>query len=60
MEGVLWIKTVPKFPNKIFMPISIYFDDYETGDTLSSHSGIDKLGLFVSFFNAYHQSIEVS
>lgn len=30
--------------NQIVLPIFLFFDDYEVGNALGSHSGIHKLG----------------
>jgi len=44
VQGQLWKSQVSYFGNKIVFPIFIYFDDYETGNALGSHSGKNKLG----------------
>jgi len=44
VQGQLWKSQVSYFGNKTVFPIFIYFDDYETGNALGSHSGKNKLG----------------
>ncbi|XP_030762279.1 uncharacterized protein LOC115887094 [Sitophilus oryzae] len=42
-NGELWKSIKIKY-NKIVIPLLIYYDDFETGNPLGSHSGIYKLG----------------
>jgi len=44
VQGQLWKSQVSYFDNKTVFSIFIYFDDYETGNALGSHSGKNKLG----------------
>ncbi|KYQ46570.1 hypothetical protein ALC60_14429 [Trachymyrmex zeteki] len=44
INGQLWKSQVSYFGNKTVFPMFIYFDDYETGNALGSHSGKNKLG----------------
>lgn len=44
VQGQLWKSQVSYFGNKTVFPMFIYFDDYETGNALGSHSGKNKLG----------------
>lgn len=45
IQGELWrSKIVNNNFNKHVFPIFLYFDDYETGNALGSHSGRNKLG----------------
>lgn len=43
-QGSLWRDMTKKFENKIVMPLSLYFDDYENNNPLGSHKGISKCG----------------
>ncbi|CAH0546898.1 unnamed protein product [Brassicogethes aeneus] len=40
----LWQSKLKLFKDKIVFPLFIYFDDFETGNVLGSHSGTNKLG----------------
>ena len=44
VHGKLWRKIKEKFPDKIVIPLIIYFDEFETNNVLGSHTGIDKIG----------------
>lgn len=44
IQGSFWINASKHFGNKLVFPLFLYFDDYETGNVLGSHSGIHKLG----------------
>lgn len=44
-QGSVWCKKLQKYPEpQIVLPIFLFFDDYEVGNPLGSHSGIHKLG----------------
>lgn len=45
VQSDFWKNKVSKFRNnEIVLPLFIYFDEYESGNPLGSHSGIHKLG----------------
>lgn len=44
IQGDLWTEKMQNFQNKTFLPLFVYFDDFETGNTLGSHAGDQKLG----------------
>lgn len=44
MQGNLWKDIMKEYQGKIYLPYSLFFDDYETVNALGSHSGIQKLG----------------
>jgi hypothetical protein len=43
-DGLLWEKLKKPFGTKTVFPIFIFFDDFECGDALGSHSGINSIG----------------
>lgn len=51
MQGTLWKSIRSTFSKESFViPLFMYFDDYEAGNPLGSHSGINKLGaVYISF-----------
>lgn len=44
IQSTLWQSKKIYFTNKTVFPIFIYYDDYDTGNVLGSHSGTNKLG----------------
>ena len=44
MEGEAWTKNTSNREGKIYLPASMFFDAYETGNCLGSHSGVHSLG----------------
>lgn len=44
VEGSVWKKKESKYGSQIVLPFFLFFDDYEIGYPLGSHSGIHKLG----------------
>jgi len=45
IQGKVWEKKMKSYDeNQIVLPIFLFFDDYEVGNPLGSHSGIHKLG----------------
>lgn len=45
IQGKLWKQMREKFEKgKFFVPLIIYYDDFETGNALGSHAGKQKLG----------------
>ncbi|KYM97728.1 hypothetical protein ALC62_11588, partial [Cyphomyrmex costatus] len=56
----LWKLQVSYFGNKTVFPIFIYFDDYETGNTLGSHSGKNKLGAVYFSLSSIPQELKSS
>ena len=44
IQGTLLKNTVFLEPNRITLPLLIYFDDYENNNPLGSHKGINKCG----------------
>lgn len=44
LQGSLWKKILLKYSNKTVIPLTFYFDDFETCNPLGSHTGIYKLG----------------
>lgn len=43
VQGTMW-KTKYKTSNKIILPLFFYFDEFEAGNPLGSHAGVNKLG----------------
>lgn len=44
-QGHLWKSVIlPKFKDKIVLPLNVYFDEFEPDNTLGSHSGVHKMG----------------
>ncbi|CAI6369501.1 unnamed protein product [Macrosiphum euphorbiae] len=43
-QGSVWRKKQKDHKSQIVLPIFLFFDDYEVGNPLGSHSGIHKLG----------------
>ncbi|KAB0790251.1 hypothetical protein PPYR_15412, partial [Photinus pyralis] len=44
IQGTSWKNRRPRHGNRIFFPLTLFFDEYETGNVLGSHAGIHKLG----------------
>lgn len=44
IQGNYWQSKLNEFEGKTVFPIFLYFDEYETGNALGSHSGVNKLG----------------
>jgi hypothetical protein len=44
IDGALWKKLKQPFLNKTVFPLIMFFDDFECGDVLGSHSGINCIG----------------
>lgn len=44
IQGTFWRNRMINNAHRIVIPLFMYFDDYETGNVLGSHSGIHKLG----------------
>lgn len=44
IQGSFWVTRKKKHGNKMVFPLFMFFDDYESGNVLGSHSGIHKLG----------------
>ncbi|KAB0798233.1 hypothetical protein PPYR_09226 [Photinus pyralis] len=44
MQANYWRKLVTKLPNKILLPLIIYYDDFESSNPLGSHAGVYKIG----------------
>lgn len=44
LNGSLWEQTLAASPEKSYIPIILYFDDFETSNPLGSHAGIYKVG----------------
>jgi len=48
-QSPIWLSKLTKHPNKIVLPIFLFFDDFEITNPLGSHSGSQKLGaLYIS------------
>jgi len=48
-QSPIWLSKLKKNPNKIVLPIFLFFDDFEITNPLGSHSGSQKLGaLYIS------------
>lgn len=43
-QGSVWQEKLKSYQSQIVLPIFLFFDDYEIGNPLGSHSGIHKLG----------------
>lgn len=43
-QGALWKEKIQNVTNKTVLPLFFYFDDFEVGNALGSHSGDQKLG----------------
>ncbi|CAI6350155.1 unnamed protein product [Macrosiphum euphorbiae] len=44
IQGTYWKSRMIKHEGRIVLPLFMFFDDYESGNVLGSHSGIHKLG----------------
>lgn len=44
IQGTYWVKRMENYEGKHLFPLFMFFDDYESGNVLGSHSGIHKLG----------------
>lgn len=44
IQGELWKAQIKNSKSDLIFPLFLYFDDYETGNPLGSHSGKNKLG----------------
>lgn len=44
IQGSVWKSKLAAFENKFYLPLFLFFDDYETGNPLGSHAGGNKLG----------------
>lgn len=44
IQGTYWRSRIINQDGRIVFPLFMYFDDYESGNVLGSHSGIHKLG----------------
>lgn len=44
VQSPLWRSIKSSYGEKAVYPIFVYFDDYDTGNVLGSHSGLNKLG----------------
>lgn len=44
IQGSVWQKKIKEHENQLVLPIFLFFDDYEVGNPLGSHSGLHKLG----------------
>lgn len=44
IQGTYWKSKIKKHKGRIVLPLFMFFDDYESGNVLGSHSGIHKLG----------------
>lgn len=45
IQGTLWrSKVATEFGEKFVLPLYVYFDDYEVGNPLGSHAGLNKIG----------------
>lgn len=45
IQGELWRNKLKTHGSKYVLPLFIFFDDYDTGNVLGSHSGSNKLGV---------------
>ena len=45
IQAQFWNEASQSFGNKIVMPLFVYEDEFETGNALGSHGGINKLGV---------------
>lgn len=44
IQGKFWTNFIKDHKDKLVFPLILFFDDYESGNVLGSHSGIHKLG----------------
>jgi len=44
VQGTFWQSRIKKFDCKTVLPLFMYFDDFESGNILGSHSGVHKVG----------------
>lgn len=44
IQGKLWQKKLQSLEHKTVLPLILYYDDFEVGNPLGSHAGINKLG----------------
>lgn len=44
IQGTFWSTRIKNNEGKLVFPLFMFFDDYESGNVLGSHSGIHKLG----------------
>ncbi|XP_060846411.1 uncharacterized protein LOC132926082 [Rhopalosiphum padi] len=44
IQGSVWKEKQEKHDSQCVLPIFLFFDDYEVGNSLGSHSGVHKLG----------------
>ncbi|KAF0713678.1 SAM domain-containing protein, partial [Aphis craccivora] len=44
VQGTFWQSKIKKFEGKTVLPLFSYFDDFESGNVLGSHSGVHKVG----------------
>lgn len=44
IQGSFWTNVKKRYKDKLVFPLYLFFDDYESGNVLGSHSGIHKLG----------------
>ena len=44
IQGNFWTRKRASHGNRFYIPLFLYYDDFETRDPLGSHSGINKLG----------------
>ena len=62
IQGKVFKRTCQKFVNKVVMPLSMFFDAYEVGNSLGSHCGVHNLGaayiILESVPPAYRTSLE--
>lgn len=62
MQGKVWTDIIKKETNSencLRLPLVLFYDDFETGNPLGSHSSIHKLGgiyLSLPFLHDYHVS----
>lgn len=50
IQGSAWRKRIANAPDKLIIPYFLFFDDFESGNALGSHSGIHKLGaVYIAF-----------
>lgn len=43
-QSPLWLHILNFYPNKMVLPVFLFYDDFEINNPLGSHSGIHKLG----------------
>lgn len=44
IQGTFWTNFIKGHKDKLVFPLFLFFDDYESGNVLGSHSGLHKLG----------------